>query len=129
MGVSSVARAHQPEPPPPGNLPAVHPIALPVAARPRLPSTAVKLSPPRPPPACNYPHLSTPNQCLAGFVQIVSLCAELFEGSPRQATLSGSNIDRSRNYNGPCGWSEMWVIASADFTPRPCSGYTGDEQL
>src|SRR5689334_5151693 len=62
--------------------------------------------------ACNYPHLSTPNQCLAGFVQIVSLCAELFEGSPRQATLSGSNIDRSRNYNGPCGWSEMWVIAS-----------------
>src|SRR5690348_10659699 len=60
---------------------------------------------------CNYPHLSTPNQCLAGFVQIVSLCAELFEGSPRQATLSGSNIDRSRNYNGPCGWSEMWVIA------------------
>src|SRR3954470_10382208 len=61
---------------------------------------------------CNYPHLSTPNQCLAGFVQIVSLCAELFEGSPHQATLSGSNIDRSRNYNGPCGWSEMWVIAS-----------------
>src|SRR5690242_8621122 len=61
---------------------------------------------------CNYPHLSTPNQCLAGFVQIVSLCAELFEGPPRQATLSGSNIDRSRNYNGPCGWSEMWVIAS-----------------
>jgi hypothetical protein len=27
-------------------------------------------------------------------------------------TLSGSNIDRGRNYNGPCGWSEMWVIAS-----------------
>src|SRR3954463_15259271 len=46
------------------------------------------------------------------FVQIVSLCAELFEGPPRQATLSGSNIDRSRNYNGPCGWSEMWVIVS-----------------
>src|SRR5689334_15588346 len=64
-------------------------------------------------PACNYLHLSTPNQRLAGFVQIVPLCAELFEGSPRQATLSGSNIDRSRNYNGPCGWSEMWVIASA----------------
>src|SRR5690349_22159376 len=60
---------------------------------------------------CNYPHLSTPNQRLAGFVQIVPLCAELFEGPPRQATLSGSNIDRSRNYNGPCGWSEMWVIA------------------
>src|SRR3954447_4214207 len=54
-----------------------------------------------------------PNQCLAGFVQIVTLCAELFEGPPRQATLSGSNIDRSRNYNGPCGWSEMWVIASS----------------
>src|SRR3954447_14386589 len=54
-----------------------------------------------------------PNQCLAGFVQIVTLCAELFEGPPRQATLSGSNIDRSRNYNGPCGWSEMWVIVSA----------------
>src|SRR6478752_141863 len=62
-------------------------------------------------PACNYPHLSTPNQRLAGFAQIVSLCAELFEGPLRQATLSGSNIDRSRNYNGPCGWSEMWVIA------------------
>src|SRR5947199_9602377 len=62
--------------------------------------------------ACNYPHLSTPNQRLAGFVQIVSLCAELFEGPPRQVTLSGSNIDRSRNYNGPCGWSEMWVIVS-----------------
>src|SRR3954452_16608250 len=28
---------------------------------------------------CNYPHLSTPNQRLAGFVQIVSICAELFE--------------------------------------------------
>src|SRR5690348_3149218 len=74
---------------------------------------------------CNYPHLSTPNQCLAGFVQIVSLCAELFEGSPRQATLSGSNIDRSRNYNGPCGWSEMWVIARwtawLQGSPRPDS--------
>jgi hypothetical protein len=51
------------------------------------------------------------NQRLAGFVQIVFLCAELFEGPPRQVTLSGSNIDRGRNYNGPCGWSEMWVIA------------------
>src|SRR4051794_36212209 len=61
---------------------------------------------------CNYPHLSTPNQRLAGFVQIVSICAELFEGPPRQVTLLGSNIDRSRNYSGPCGWSEMWVIAS-----------------
>src|SRR3954468_971679 len=68
--------------------------------------------------ASNYPHLSTPNQCLAGFVQIVSLCAELFEGSPRQATLSGSNIDRSRNYNGPCGWSEMWVIARVGRLPE-----------
>src|SRR4051794_40173529 len=69
-------------------------------------------SPPaRYPRPCNYPHLSKPNQGLAGFAQIVSLCAELFEGPPRQATLSGSNIDRSRNYNGPCGWSEMWVIA------------------
>src|SRR3954452_16737104 len=63
------------------------------------------------PPSCNYPHLSTPNQRLARFVQIVSICAELFEGPPRQVTLSGSNIDRSRNYSGPCGWSEMWVIA------------------
>jgi hypothetical protein len=61
---------------------------------------------------CNYPHLSTQNQCLAGFVQIVSLCDELFEGPPRQVILLGSNIDRSRNYNGPYGWSEMWVIAS-----------------
>src|SRR3954452_23786675 len=50
---------------------------------------------------CNYPQLSTRNQRLAGFVQIVSLCAELFKGPPRQVTLSGSNIDRSRNYNGP----------------------------
>jgi len=29
-------------------------------------------------------------------------------------TLSGSNIDRSRNYSGPCGWSEMWVIARVE---------------
>src|SRR4051794_25178304 len=71
------------------------------------------------PNPCNYPHFSTPSQCLAGFVQIVSLCAELFEGSPRQATLSGSNIDRSRNYNGPCGWSEMWVIARPEPGLRP----------
>ena len=39
-------------------------------------------------------------------------------------TLSGSNIDRSRNYNGPYGWSEMWVIARPSLaypTPaRPC---------
>jgi hypothetical protein len=42
----------------------------------------------------------------------VSLCDELFEGPPRQVSLLGSNIDRSRNYNGPYGWSEMWVIAS-----------------
>src|SRR3954452_21304086 len=72
---------------------------------------------------CNYPHLSTPNQRLAGFVQIVPLCAELFEGPPRQVTLSGSNIDRSRNYNGPCGWSEMWVIAS----PAGCVHGAGRE--
>src|SRR4051794_28200976 len=70
--------------------------------------------------ACNYPHLSTPNQRLAGFVQIVSICAELFEGPPCQVTLSGSNIDRSRNYSGPCGWSEMWVIASLP-TARPAA--------
>src|SRR3954464_13305113 len=82
-------------------------------------------------PACNYPHLSTPNQRLAGFAQIVSLCAELFEGPPRQATLSGSNIERSRNYNGPCGWSEMWVIArfgwplhvGAAFNPRSLANF------
>src|SRR3954463_4368447 len=72
---------------------------------------------------CNYPHLSTPNQRLAGFAQIVSLCAELFEGPPRQATLSGSNIDRSRNYNGPCGWSEMWVIARRSSSAPSASGW------
>src|SRR3954447_12498647 len=66
-----------------------------------------------------------PNQCLAGFVQIVTLCAELFEGPPRQATLSGSNTDRSRNYNGPCGWSEMWVIASV--RRAPCGSADEDE--
>src|SRR3954470_22047086 len=74
---------------------------------------------------CNYPHLSTPNQRLAGFAQIVSLCAELFEGPPRQATLSGSNIDRSRNYNGPCGWSEMWVIARREPPSSPVDRSTG----
>src|SRR5690242_5108148 len=74
---------------------------------------------------CNYPHLSTPNQRLAGFVQIVPLCAELFEGPPRQATLSGSNIDRSRNYNGPCGWSEMWVIASHEHAVEVEAGHPG----
>src|SRR4051812_49852335 len=73
-------------------------------------------------PPCNYPHLSTPNQRLAGFVQIVSICAELFEGPPRQVTLSGSNIDRSRNYSGPCGWSEMWVIASHPGPPLHDAG-------
>ena len=46
----------------------------------------------------------------------MSLCAELFEGSPHQVTLSGSNTDRSRNYNGPCRWSEIWVIGK--FTGR-----------
>src|SRR3954451_2650049 len=80
-------------------------------------------------PACDYPHLSTPNQRLAGFVQIVTLCAELFEGPPRQATLSGSNIDRSRNYNGPCGWSEMWVIARARRRVRKPSGYRWRSRL
>src|SRR3954447_3724124 len=43
-----------------------------------LPGRAPTYSPGR--GACNYPHLSTPNQRLAGFAQIVSLCAELFEG-------------------------------------------------
>src|SRR5689334_1473423 len=81
-------------------------------------------------PACNYLHLSTPNQRLAGFVQIVPLCAELFEGPPRQATLSGSNIDRSRNYNGPCGWSEMWVIArvAVRLRERPARAAAGFQE-
>src|SRR4051812_49671853 len=42
----------------------------------------------------------------------VSFCAEPFEGAPFRVILSGSNIDRGRNYNCPCGWSKMWVIAS-----------------
>src|SRR4051794_25216782 len=41
----------------------------------------------------------------------VSFCAEPFEGTPFRVILSGSNIDRGRNYNCPCGWSKMWVIA------------------
>src|SRR3954469_18188689 len=41
----------------------------------------------------------------------VSFCAEPFEGAPFRVILSGSNIDRGRNYNCPCGWSKMWVIA------------------
>jgi hypothetical protein len=36
------------------------------------------------PHSYNYPHLSTLNQSFAGFLQIMSLCAELFEGPPRQ---------------------------------------------
>src|SRR3954466_7322320 len=44
----------------------------------------------------------------------VSFCAEPFEGAPFRVILSGSNIDRGRNYNCPCGWSKMWVIASVD---------------
>src|SRR5215218_2313499 len=43
----------------------------------------------------------------------VSFCAEPFEGAPFRVILSGSNIDRGRNYNCPCGWSKMWVIARA----------------
>src|SRR5215210_7658421 len=43
----------------------------------------------------------------------VSFCAEPFEGPPFRVILSGSNIDRGRNYNCPCGWSKMWVIARA----------------
>src|SRR3954451_21488255 len=42
----------------------------------------------------------------------VSFCAEPFECPPFRVILSGSNIDRGRNYNCPCGWSKMWVIAS-----------------
>src|SRR3954467_15946321 len=34
----------------------------------------------------------------------VSFCAEPFEGAPFRVILSGSNIDRGRNYNCPCGW-------------------------
>src|SRR4051812_28842948 len=49
----------------------------------------------------------------------VSFCAEPFEGAPFRVILSGSNIDRGRNYNCPCGWSKMWVIAS--FTVRLCA--------
>jgi hypothetical protein len=55
-------------------------------------------------PACNYPHLSTSDQCFAGLLKVVFPCAELFEGPPLRVTLSGPNIDRSRSYNGPCGY-------------------------
>ena len=44
----------------------------------------------------------------------VSFCAEPFECPPFRVILSGSNIDRGRNYNCPCGWSKMWVIASVN---------------
>src|SRR5215217_3959400 len=43
----------------------------------------------------------------------VSFCAEPFEGPPFRVILSSSNIDRGHNYNCPCGWSKMWVIASS----------------
>jgi hypothetical protein len=29
---------------------------------------------------CNYPHLSTSDQCLVGLLKVVPLCAELFVG-------------------------------------------------
>ena len=50
------------------------------------------------------------NTLLAFPARSVLLCWVVWRPPPR-LTLSSSNIDRSRNYNRPCGWSEMWVIA------------------
>src|SRR3954466_5148691 len=54
----------------------------------------------------------------------VSFCAEPFECPPFRVILSGSNIDRGRNYNCPCGWSKMWVIAR--FTAATDRAFAGD---